>query len=251
MIADLLDPDTGWWNRVLVMQHFNHEDGEAILRVPLSRRVIQDSLFWTFTKSGDYTVRSGYQVARELQKEGNWAECSSGVMGGSVWKVLWKLKVPNKIKVFGWRACCNILPTRVNWCTKRLYRITGVRCANLKQKRVYMLSGTVVRRGMFGQGVRLVCRNALVNRVIFFSLWSYLLIAYLLMNLSCSLSKRGSFGTKEMVLFMGRSYSHPRCQSSERKIFWWSFGKPTFNSLPHPIYRVRRDGDHHLWNVIG
>ena len=71
MVADLLDPDSGWWNRVLVMQHFNHEDREAILRVPLSRRVIQDSLFWTFTKFGDYTVRSEYQVARQLQKEGN------------------------------------------------------------------------------------------------------------------------------------------------------------------------------------
>ena len=120
MIADLLDPDTGWWNRVLVMQHFNHEDEEAILRVPLSRRVIQDSLFWTFTKSGDYTVRSEYQVARQLQKEGTWAECSNGVVGGSVWKVLWKLKVPNKIKVFGWRTCCNILPTRVNLVHKKI-----------------------------------------------------------------------------------------------------------------------------------
>ena len=71
MVVDLLDPNTGWWNRVLVMQHFNHEDGEAILRVLLSRRVIQDFLFWTFTKFGDYTVRSEYQVARQLQKEGN------------------------------------------------------------------------------------------------------------------------------------------------------------------------------------
>ena len=126
MVVDLLDPNTGWWNRVLVMQHFNHEDGEAILRVLLSRRVIQDFLFWTFTKFGDYTVRSEYQIARQLQKEGNWAECSSGAVGGSVWKVLWKLKVPNKIKVFGWRACCNILPTRVNLVHKKI--IQNNRC---------------------------------------------------------------------------------------------------------------------------
>ena len=73
MVADLIDPDTGWWDREFVMQHFNREDGEAILRVPLSRRVINDALFWTFTKSGDYTVRSRYHVARQVQKEANWA----------------------------------------------------------------------------------------------------------------------------------------------------------------------------------
>uniref|UniRef100_A0A7N2LK24 Reverse transcriptase zinc-binding domain-containing protein n=1 Tax=Quercus lobata TaxID=97700 RepID=A0A7N2LK24_QUELO len=38
--------------------------------------------------------------------------------GGNVWKTLWKLKVPNKIKVFGWRACCNILPTQANLAQK-------------------------------------------------------------------------------------------------------------------------------------
>ena len=55
-----------------------------------------------------------------MQKEANGAECSNGAVGGVVWKVLWKLKVPNKIKVFGWRACRNILPTRVNLVHKKI-----------------------------------------------------------------------------------------------------------------------------------
>ena len=40
--------------------------------------------------------------------------------GGNVWKTLWKLKVPNKIKVFGWRACRNILPTQANLAQKQI-----------------------------------------------------------------------------------------------------------------------------------
>ena len=36
-----------------------------------------------------------------------------------------------------------------------------MRCANLKQKRVYMLFGTVVWRGMFGQGVWFGYKNLL------------------------------------------------------------------------------------------
>ena len=69
MVVDLIGPDTRWWDREFIMQHFNREDGEAILRVPLSGRVTHDSLFWTFTKSGDYTMRSGYHVAQQLHKE--------------------------------------------------------------------------------------------------------------------------------------------------------------------------------------
>ena len=55
------------------MQRFNREDGEAILCVPLSKRIVFDSTVWTFTKSGEYSVRFGYHVARQLQKEMDWA----------------------------------------------------------------------------------------------------------------------------------------------------------------------------------
>ena len=69
-------------------------------------------------------------VARRLSKEKDWVECSKGAVGGGVWKTLWKLKVPNKIKVFGWRACCNILPTRVNLSKKQI--IEDNRCEACK-----------------------------------------------------------------------------------------------------------------------
>ena len=44
----------------------------------------------------------------------SWAETSAGPIGVQVWSKLWMLNVPKKIKVFGWRACQNILPTRAN-----------------------------------------------------------------------------------------------------------------------------------------
>lgn len=47
-----------------------------------------------------------------------------------MWKTLWKLKVPNKIKVFGWRAYHNILPTHVNLAQKQI--IQDNRCEACK-----------------------------------------------------------------------------------------------------------------------
>ena len=39
-----------------------------------------------------------------------------------VWQVLWKMRVPNKIKIFGWRMFHGILPTRVNLVKKKIIR---------------------------------------------------------------------------------------------------------------------------------
>ena len=35
---------------------------------------------------------------------------------------LWKLRIPNKIKVFGWRACNEILPTKLNLSKRRVIK---------------------------------------------------------------------------------------------------------------------------------
>ena len=55
-----------------------------------------------------------YHLARQILRSEKWAECSSGCSGSEVYVRLWRLIVPNKIKVFGWRVCQDILPTRVN-----------------------------------------------------------------------------------------------------------------------------------------
>ena len=60
-------------------------------------------------------MRSGYHVAREISRqESNKGESSRAGLDGLVWRHWWKMKVPNKIKVIGWRACQNAMPTREN-----------------------------------------------------------------------------------------------------------------------------------------
>ena len=129
-VAELIDLESRGWDRELIWQNFHHEDAEAILRVPSSFRDIPDIVVWSGEKSGVYSVKLRYREAQKAWRELNWAECSRGAVGREVWKSLWKLKLPNKIKVFGWRACRCILPTRVNLSKKRI--IADNRCEACK-----------------------------------------------------------------------------------------------------------------------
>ena len=45
---------------------------------------------------------------------------SDGQNRGLIWTRLWKFRLPNKIKLFGWRACHNILPTKENLVRRRI-----------------------------------------------------------------------------------------------------------------------------------
>ena len=149
-VVELIDLESRGWDQELIWQNFHHEDAEAILRVPLSFRDIHDTMVWSGEKSGVYSVKSGYREAQKAWRELNWAECSRGAVGREVWKTLWKLKLPNKIKVFGWRACSRILPTRINLSKKRIIADNRVKHARRSRKLKSMHYGIVVWRRTFG-----------------------------------------------------------------------------------------------------
>ena len=119
-VSSLINQDLHVWRRDVIMARFTREEGEAICDIPLSRRQVLDSVFWKHSKDAIFPVKSAYKVARALLKKDDWAEPSSGSGVSRVWAALWKLRIPNKIKVFGWRACHDILPTRRNLKKKRV-----------------------------------------------------------------------------------------------------------------------------------
>ena len=66
-------------------------------------------------------IKLGYFIARELASEMDEREESSSVRNrGLTWPRLWKLHLPSKIKVFGWRACQDILPTKENLACRQI-----------------------------------------------------------------------------------------------------------------------------------
>lgn len=108
----LINGDTRQWDHGLIEGLFTPEEAELIKSIPLSRCAAEDTLFWPFTNNGVYTSKSGYRFLKaETQTE--WFE-DQMEHDKVLWRTIWSLQVPNKIKNLVWRAYKNSLPTKEN-----------------------------------------------------------------------------------------------------------------------------------------
>ena len=85
-------------------------EAEIILKIPLSQNLPEDNLIWIGNKKGVFSVKSAYFIAANLQTDSDVGESSSRNSNAHLWRALWKLKLPAKVKIFSWRACMNGLP---------------------------------------------------------------------------------------------------------------------------------------------
>ena len=63
-----------------------------------------------------FTVKSAYNLAESLKENSGLQVSSSTSDAGdhSIWDLIWKSKVPNKIKLFAWRVAMSTLATKAN-----------------------------------------------------------------------------------------------------------------------------------------
>ncbi|KAM1136008.1 hypothetical protein COP2_035047 [Malus domestica] len=125
MVSDLIDPGTISWKADLVLAGFNRDDVAPILSIPLSRTGGHDRLVWHYNVNGEYSVRSGYGVAVDLMENGALGRKGQGApserqKNNQVWNQIWKLNVPNKIKIFIWRCCNRAVAVRQNLHRRRM-----------------------------------------------------------------------------------------------------------------------------------
>ena len=102
---------------VKVRSMFLPHEAEAVLGIPISFRLPEDSIIWAWTSNGKFTVKSAYKVAQKRLKEGkcrsDGGSSSNNTSMKAIWKLTWHLNCLNKIKNFFFRACKNILPTKL------------------------------------------------------------------------------------------------------------------------------------------
>ncbi|CAM8920109.1 unnamed protein product [Rhodiola kirilowii] len=71
---------------------------------------------WRFSSSGEFTVRSAYKLVKMYREEieGSQGSSSDTRQVTKFWNKLWRLNLPNKAKLIGWRLFHNGLPDAQN-----------------------------------------------------------------------------------------------------------------------------------------
>jgi hypothetical protein len=158
LVKELFDQDLGGWNSVLIREIFMEEEADVICNLPRSRYCRGDTLIWRCTPNGSFTVRSAYYLekSRSEQRLGE-GSVKSGF--AHIWKMIWSLQVPNASKVFLWRACSNILPTKDNLVKRGFLRRTLASFVAKIKKLSYTFSGTALRPRMCGGFVPKIFRK--------------------------------------------------------------------------------------------
>lgn len=72
---------------------------------------MEDLLIWPCTPTRDCSVRSAYQMLETNARRVNPGSSSLDEQS-KVWKGIWKIKTPNRIRHFIWQATHDSLPTK-------------------------------------------------------------------------------------------------------------------------------------------
>jgi hypothetical protein len=104
-VSSLMNDSSKCWNQEVIQQVFSSDIADYILRTLLLDMVVDDRLIWKAENNGLFSVKSAYRLCVEElvyvfhhQRPRDWS-------------VIWRLKVPPKVKNLIWRMCRGCLPT--------------------------------------------------------------------------------------------------------------------------------------------
>lgn len=90
----LIDSETRTWNVEPIDGLFAPEEAELIKSIPLACGSAEDVIFWPHSSNGRYSCKTGYHFLKEEADL-----ISSGEPENTkLWKGIWALNCPNKIK---------------------------------------------------------------------------------------------------------------------------------------------------------
>lgn len=97
----------GGWNEAMGNEFFNPEEESLIRIIPLSNTQGEDKLIWWRSRNGMFSVRSAYYGVME-----DLVNTNHRVLGN--WRHIWRLKIPQKLKILLWLIACGYLPIHDN-----------------------------------------------------------------------------------------------------------------------------------------
>lgn len=121
-VDSFFDPTNREWKSRDLESVFLPFEVTKILSIPLKPENSEDELCWAYSKDDILRVKDVYRLALGGNSG---ASCSFG--SNSIWKKLWQLRVPPKVRDFAWRICWNIIPHGINLAHKGVSDF--IRCA--------------------------------------------------------------------------------------------------------------------------
>jgi len=133
-LCEFIDQDFKRWKAPLIHSLFDAHTAQLILNTPLQPLVTEDKMIWKGERSGNYSVKCAYRI------------CVSEIVDNSHmhvngrWNLIWKLKVPPKIKNSLWRVCRGCFPTRARLSSRGVFcPLDCVQCNNNYEDSIHVL----------------------------------------------------------------------------------------------------------------
>ena len=111
-VSELIDADNRVWDAQLIHELFWPIDAQRILNIPLAVGMMEDFVSWHLHRSGSFTVNSAYHEEWEHQ-HGRKLRMTNSIQASStspVWRTVWKLNVPSKVKIHVWKTLLGAIP---------------------------------------------------------------------------------------------------------------------------------------------
>jgi hypothetical protein len=123
-VSQLMLPGRQAWNEQLLSTCLLPRDVEEVLKIRLSNRNEEDFIGWHYERSAIFTVKSAYKLALRMEYKVMGNEGSSSCADGSqsLYKKLWSVKVPPKVRLFAWKLSEEGLATQDNRKRRTLVR---------------------------------------------------------------------------------------------------------------------------------
>ena len=112
-VADLINQADATWKADTVRQLYNKNTADLILGIPLPKfQSSQDLFIWPHSIFGHYQVKTAYALLHKDQTQALHAPRPGPILTPKLWKILWKLKLPNKLLTFTWKLLHHALPVK-------------------------------------------------------------------------------------------------------------------------------------------
>lgn len=105
-VSNLISSDERKWKSELIVNTFLEEEAGRILRIPLTRGPHDDFMVWSGEPSREFSVQSAYKL---LQISNPRAYTLQSIYR-DLYKKIWLLNLPTKIKITIWKLSWNCVP---------------------------------------------------------------------------------------------------------------------------------------------